>query len=62
MYPARIDGVLLASVTLARLFSLLFAAGAAAQLPPLHVQLAPMRLLGVLLASVTLAPAASSCH
>ena len=28
---------------------------AAAQVPPLHVQLAPMRLLGVLLASATLA-------
>ena len=36
------------------LFSLLFAARAAAQVPPLHVQLAPMGLLGVMLASVTL--------
>jgi len=39
----RLRGVLLASVTLALLFSLLFAAGTAAQVPPLHVQLAPIR-------------------
>ena len=37
------------------LFLLLFAARAAAQVLPLHVQLAPMRMLGVPLASVTLA-------
>eukprot|EP00964_Phaeocystis_antarctica_P052752 scaffold30910_cov48-Phaeocystis_antarctica.AAC.2 len=43
------------------LFSLLFAAMAAAQVPPLHVQLAPMRLLGVVLASVTLALVYSRC-
>ena len=35
--------MLLASVTLALLFSLLFAAVAAAQVPPLHVQLAPIQ-------------------
>ena len=48
-------GVVLASETLALLFSLLFAARAAAQVPPLHFQLAPMGLLVVMLASVTLA-------
>ena len=57
----RLLGVLLASVTLALPFSLLFAAVAAAQVPPPHVQLAPMRLLGVLLASVTLALVYSRC-
>ena len=43
----KLLGVLLASVTLARRFSLLFAAVSAAQVPPLHVQFAPTRLLGV---------------
>ena len=36
-------------------FYFFFAAMVAAQVPPLHVRLAPMRLLGVMLASVTLA-------
>ena len=53
--------MLLASVTLALPFPLLFAARAAAQVPPLHVQLAPMGLLGVLLASVTLTLLYSRC-
>ena len=59
--PARLLGVVLASVTLALLFSLRLAAEAAAQVPPLHVQLAPARLLGVVLASVTLALFYSRC-
>ena len=57
----RLLDVMLASMTLVLLFSLLLAAVAAAQVPPLHVQLAPMRLLGVLLASVTLALVYSRC-
>ena len=52
--PMGLLVVMLASVTLALLFSLLFAAMAAAQVLPLHVQLAPMGLLVVMLASVTL--------
>ena len=57
----RLLDVMLASMTLVLLLSLLFAAVAAAQVPLLHVQLAPMRLLGVLLASVTLALVYSRC-
>ena len=57
----RLLGVLLASMTLVLLLSLLFAAGTAAQVPPLHVELALMWLLGVPLASVTLALVYSRC-
>ena len=55
--PMRLLGVHAACVGDARscLLSLLFAAVAAAQVPPPHVQLASRRLLGVLLESVTLA-------
>ena len=58
----RLLGVLLESMTLDILFSLLLAAVAAAQVPPLHVQLAPMRLLGVLLASDRKSTRLNSSH